>query len=108
MKIKIITIIIFFTFNLLYGQIRSDRNLTTGFGPAAMKSDLAGNIHLSFSDGDNHEIYYQLFDSLFNPKINRLKISSKSNVLPGKPKIEVNGNYVMTVWDAMLYNITRW
>lgn len=108
MKIKIIIIIIFFTYNLLYGQVRSDRNLTTGFGPAAMKSDSAGNIHLSFSDGNNHEIYYQLFDSLFDPKKDKIKISSEPNTLPGPPRLTVNENYAMAVWDAMLYGVTRW
>lgn len=72
-----------------------------------MKSDFDGNIHRLFDDGDNHQVYYQLFDSFFNPKINRIKISSKPNVIPGPPRLAINENYVMAVWDAMLYSITR-
>ncbi len=106
---KIIICLIFLLSSFLSNaQLRSDFFLSTGFGPAAMKTDVKGNVHIIWADGDNRTIYYQLFDSLMNPQKEKIRISSKPNALPGYPRLTVNDKYVIAVWDAMLYSISRW
>lgn len=73
-----------------------------------MVSDYTGNIHLVWAYGENREIYYNLLDSLMNPIKNKIKISLKPNILSGPPRLTINENYVLAVWDATLYSITRW